>query len=124
MQAARNAGVPVVMDAGGMDGPIPPQLLKFVDILSPNETELARLTGRPTGSFEEIAQAALKCHELVSSSSDFRVHNEMLLHIMLVECHIRCLWIDKVLDCGFILILNIEENCIEMQLQLQFYCNS
>ncbi|KAH1148649.1 hypothetical protein GYH30_043328 [Glycine max] len=63
-QAARNAGVPVVMDAGGMDGPIPPQLLKFVDILSPNETELARLTGRPTGSFEEIAQAALKCHEL------------------------------------------------------------
>ncbi|RDX86097.1 rbsK, partial [Mucuna pruriens] len=63
-QAARNAGVPVVLDAGGMDGPIPPQLLNFVDILSPNETELARLTGMPTESFEEIARAALKCHEL------------------------------------------------------------
>ncbi|RDX60599.1 rbsK, partial [Mucuna pruriens] len=63
-QAARNAGVPVVLDAGGMDGPFPPQLLNFVDILSPNETELARLTGMPTESFEEIAQAALKCHEM------------------------------------------------------------
>ncbi|ESW21426.1 hypothetical protein PHAVU_005G070000 [Phaseolus vulgaris] len=63
-QAARNAGVPVVLDAGGMDGPFPPQLLNFVDILSPNETELARITGMPTQSFEQIAQAALKCHEL------------------------------------------------------------
>lgn len=119
MQAARNAGVPVVFDAGGMDGPLPPQLLNFVDILSPNETELARLTGMPTESFEEIAQAALKCHELVSSSNDFRGHNEMILHTFLLECHIHCLWIDKVLDCGyscncgFIVILNIEENCRE-----------
>ncbi|RZB66033.1 Ribokinase, partial [Glycine soja] len=48
--AARNAGVRV--------------LLNFVDILSPNETELARLTGLPTESFEEITQAALKCHEM------------------------------------------------------------
>ncbi|QCE10990.1 uncharacterized protein LOC114185166 [Vigna unguiculata] len=63
-QAARNAGVPVVLDAGGMDGPLPPQLLNFVDILSPNETELARISGMPTESFEQIAQAALKCHEL------------------------------------------------------------
>lgn len=63
-QAARKAGVPVVLDAGGMDGPFPPQLLNFVDILSPNETELARITGMPTESFEEIAQAAAKCHEL------------------------------------------------------------
>lgn len=63
-QAASKAGVPVVLDAGGMEGPFPPQLLNFVDILSPNETELARITGMPTESFEEIAQAALKCHEL------------------------------------------------------------
>ncbi|CAJ1957754.1 unnamed protein product, partial [Sphenostylis stenocarpa] len=62
--AARNADVPVVLDAGGIDGPLPPELLGFVDILSPNETELARLTGMPTESFEEIARAALKCHEL------------------------------------------------------------
>ncbi|XP_014501950.1 uncharacterized protein LOC106762504 [Vigna radiata var. radiata] len=63
-QAARNAGVPVVLDAGGMDGPLAPELLNFVDILSPNETELGRLTGMPTESFEEIARAALKCHQL------------------------------------------------------------
>ncbi|KAL9322247.1 hypothetical protein ACSQ67_010300 [Phaseolus vulgaris] len=63
-QAARSAGVPVVLDAGGMDGPLPPELLNFVDILSPNETELGRLTGMPTESFEDIARAALKCHEL------------------------------------------------------------
>ena len=70
MQAAKNAGVPVVLDAGGMDGPLPPQLINFVDILSPNETELARLTGMPTESFEEIQQAALKCHEMVSFISN------------------------------------------------------
>lgn len=57
MQAARNAGVRV--------------LLNFVDILSPNETELARLTGLPTESFEEITQAALKCHEMVSFIHNF-----------------------------------------------------
>jgi len=78
MQAARNAGVPVVLDAGGMDGPFPPQLLNFVDILSPNETELARITGMPTQSFEQIAQAALKCHELVSSCMEFGYHINMI----------------------------------------------
>jgi len=75
MKAARNAGVPVVLDAGGMDGPLPPELLDFVDILSPNETELGRLTGMPTESFEDVARAALKCHELVSSSWDFEDQN-------------------------------------------------
>ncbi|KAK2368298.1 pfkB carbohydrate kinase family protein [Trifolium repens] len=63
-KAARNAGVPVIFDAGGMDEPIPQELLDFVDIFSPNESELARLTGLPTESFEEIKQAAVKCHKL------------------------------------------------------------
>ncbi|KAK3009352.1 hypothetical protein RJ639_013088 [Escallonia herrerae] len=62
--AARSAAVPVILDAGGVDAPIPPELLNLVDILSPNETELARLTGRPTESFEQISQAVVKCHEL------------------------------------------------------------
>ncbi|XP_027342749.1 uncharacterized protein LOC113855339 [Abrus precatorius] len=62
-KAARSAGVPVILDAGGMDAPIPPELLNFVDILSPNETELGRLTGMPTESFEEITQAVVKCHK-------------------------------------------------------------
>ncbi|XP_061345327.1 ribokinase [Gastrolobium bilobum] len=63
-KAAKSAGVPVILDAGGMDAPIPQELLNFVDILSPNETELGRLTGMPTESFEEITQAAIKCHKL------------------------------------------------------------
>ncbi|KAK1326052.1 hypothetical protein QJS10_CPA01g01620 [Acorus calamus] len=63
-QAARSAGVPVILDAGGMEGPIPVELLQLVDILSPNETELARLTGFQTETFEQISQAAAKCHQM------------------------------------------------------------
>jgi sugar/nucleoside kinase (ribokinase family) len=64
-QAAKSAGVPVIMDAGGMDAPVPGELLRLVDIFSPNETELARLTGLPTESFEQISQAAVQCHKMV-----------------------------------------------------------
>ncbi|XP_020106324.1 uncharacterized protein LOC109722631 [Ananas comosus] len=63
-QEAKGAGVPVIMDAGGVDTPIPKELFGFVDIFSPNETELARLTGMPTETFEQISQAAVKCHEM------------------------------------------------------------
>lgn len=48
-----------------MEGPIPDDLLKAVDILSPNESELGRLTGMPTETFEEITRAVMKCHEMV-----------------------------------------------------------
>ena len=64
-QAAKSAGVPVIMDAGGMDAPVPGELLRLVDIFSPNETELARLTGMPTETFEQISQAAGECHKMV-----------------------------------------------------------
>ncbi|XP_030525183.2 ribokinase isoform X1 [Rhodamnia argentea] len=63
-KAARSAGVPVILDAGGMDTPIPRELLSSVDIFSPNETELARLTAMPTESFEQICQAVAKFHEM------------------------------------------------------------
>ncbi|XVF18316.1 hypothetical protein REPUB_Repub11eG0011000 [Reevesia pubescens] len=63
-KAARSAGVTVIMDAGGMDAPMPQELLNFVDIFSPNESELGRLTGMPTESFEQISQAAAKCHKM------------------------------------------------------------
>ncbi|XP_078446228.1 pfkB-like carbohydrate kinase family protein isoform X2 [Wolffia australiana] len=64
IQAAKGAGVPVILDAGGMEGPIPAELLNLVDIFSPNETELARLTELPTETFEQISQAVGKCHEM------------------------------------------------------------
>lgn len=42
---ARAAQVPVLLDCGGVEGPISPDLLHSITTLSPNETELARLTG-------------------------------------------------------------------------------
>lgn len=61
---AKSAGVPVIMDAGGAEGPIPEELLKCLTVLSPNETELARLTDMPTNSGEEILTAAKKVLEM------------------------------------------------------------
>ncbi|KAG1346788.1 Ribokinase [Cocos nucifera] len=63
-QVAKSAGIPVILDAGGVEDPVPKELFNFVDIFSPNETELARLTGMPTDTFEQISQAANKCHKM------------------------------------------------------------
>ncbi|KAG5546021.1 hypothetical protein RHGRI_018257 [Rhododendron griersonianum] len=78
-KAAKTAGVPVILDAGGVDAPIPSELLNFVDILSPNESELARLTGMPTESFEQISRAVIKCHEMVSSETTTNLDHPNLL---------------------------------------------
>ena len=56
--AARAARVPVLLDAGGVDAPLTPELLALVDVLSPNETELARLTGLATSDEASIVAAA------------------------------------------------------------------
>lgn len=56
--AARAAGVPVVLDCGGDDAPLPAGLLALIDVLSPNESELARLTGLPTGDEAQVLAAA------------------------------------------------------------------
>ncbi|CAN8304931.1 unnamed protein product [Cochlearia groenlandica] len=63
-KAVKEAGIPVILDVGGMDTPIPDELLDSIDILSPNETELSRLTGMPTETFEQISEAVTKCHKL------------------------------------------------------------
>lgn len=63
-KAARSTGVPVILDAGGMDAPFPQELLNSINILSPNESELGRLTGMATESFEQITQAVVKCHKM------------------------------------------------------------
>ena len=49
-----------------MDALFPQELLDFIDILSPNEGELGHLTGMATESFEQITQAVVKCHKMVS----------------------------------------------------------
>ena len=60
-QLAQSARVPVILDAGGVDEPIGHDLLTNVDILSPNETELLRLTGacaRAWGSAVRVQSGA------------------------------------------------------------------
>ncbi|MCO5575806.1 hypothetical protein L7F22_029611 [Adiantum nelumboides] len=62
---AKNADVPVILDAGGADTPIPKDLLQCVTVLSPNETELARLTRAPVDSLEDSINAARQCQKMV-----------------------------------------------------------
>ncbi|CAG9466930.1 unnamed protein product [Pedinophyceae sp. YPF-701] len=57
-QAARAAGVHVVLDCGGQEGPLEDGLLEACDTISPNETELARMTGLPTATDAEVLAAA------------------------------------------------------------------
>ncbi|KAL6755954.1 Ribokinase-like protein [Haematococcus lacustris] len=59
-QLAKTAGVPVYLDAGGVDAPLASDLLACLTLLSPNETELARLTHLRTDTEEEIQAAAQK----------------------------------------------------------------
>eukprot|EP00249_Psilotum_nudum_P028917 c38933_g1_i1 orf=215-1207(+) len=61
---AKAAHVPIILDAGGMEGPILEDLLKCITVFSPNETELARLTGMPTETLEAVICAAKKCQEM------------------------------------------------------------
>eukprot|EP00983_Pelagomonas_calceolata_P020441 644449-Pelagomonas_calceolata.AAC.3 len=65
---AKAANVPVYMDAGGMEGPLDPQILACLTLLSPNETELNRLTNMPTENEEQNsgAQGSLHQHSILS----------------------------------------------------------
>mmetsp|Transcript_9701 Transcript_9701/g.24880 ORF Transcript_9701/g.24880 Transcript_9701/m.24880 type:complete len:681 (-) Transcript_9701:510-2552(-) len=58
VKAANAQGVPVLQDAGGEDRPISDELLSMITYLSPNLTELARLTGLPTSTDDEVLEAA------------------------------------------------------------------
>ena len=62
---AAAAGVPVILDCGGVEGPISDELLRDVTVLSPNETELARLTG------EAPVLAPCACHATLSTPASF-----------------------------------------------------
>ena len=57
-RAARAAGVPVILDLGGEDSPLSPELLDNISILSPNENELQRITSMPTDTDTQAVEAA------------------------------------------------------------------
>jgi ribokinase len=56
--AAVKEKIPVVLDVGGEESQISPKLLKLIDYLAPNESELQRITGLPTITHEEVVAAA------------------------------------------------------------------
>jgi ribokinase len=56
---AKEAGTKVLLDIGGRDEPLSDELLSLVDILSPNETELDRVTGIKAHNFEEAKKSLL-----------------------------------------------------------------
>jgi len=60
LQIARSANLPVILDAGDTGIPIPQELLKCVTILTPNESEVAQLTGMPTNTWEQTIKATAK----------------------------------------------------------------
>lgn len=57
-RAGRAAGIPVVLDAGGSNDRLDARLLPFLDVFSPNEHELAHITGLPTGDEAQVLAAA------------------------------------------------------------------
>jgi ribokinase len=46
--------VPVFLDMGGRDSPLPEEILPFLYAISPNETELSRLVGLPTDTHDQV----------------------------------------------------------------------
>lgn len=58
LEVAAAAGVPVLLDAGGVDAPLSDALLQHISTISPNETELQRLTGQQTETEQQVLAAA------------------------------------------------------------------
>jgi len=56
-QAARRAGVPVILDPAPAQMDVPPELYPLVDIITPNEIEAGQLVGFPVDG-QEAAQKA------------------------------------------------------------------
>ena len=53
---AKEAGKTVIMDLGGKDEPLLPEMLSFVDYLSPNETELTKVFMEGVDSAESLIE--------------------------------------------------------------------
>ena len=66
-RVASEAGVPVLLDVGGKDTALDPELAPFVTICWPNETELANITGgMPTETDDQISAAVAVLRDQVT----------------------------------------------------------
>jgi len=65
IRIARQAGVPVLLNpAPAPTRPLPPRLLRHVDVLTPNRAEAAALVGQPVRNLAEARAAARKLRGL------------------------------------------------------------
>lgn len=62
-QAARKAGVPVILDPAPAKANIPPELYPLVDIITPNEIEASQLVGFPVDGQEVAAKASVELRQ-------------------------------------------------------------
>jgi ribokinase len=62
-QAARRAGVSVILDPAPAKGDIPPELYPLVDIITPNEIEASQLVGFPVDGPEAAAKASAELRQ-------------------------------------------------------------
>lgn len=67
LQLARDGGATVILDCGGADAAISQELLPLLSVLSPNETELARLTGARGSRHSD-------CLDISNNKSPARAH--------------------------------------------------
>ena len=58
LKKAHSLGKLTILNPAPAPESLPEDVLPFIDYLTPNETELAKLTGLPTGTLEEIQTAA------------------------------------------------------------------
>jgi ribokinase len=58
-RVAKESGTIVMLDIGGRDEPLSEELLNLVQLISPNETELDRVTGMKAHNFEEAKKGLL-----------------------------------------------------------------
>ncbi len=65
VQLGSSAGVTVVLDCGGADADVDPELLKHLTIISPNESELAILTGTALPRVHHLPQHECHCNCLM-----------------------------------------------------------
>lgn len=87
-QMCRQAGVDVILDAGGAEGPMSAELLSCLSILSPNETELSRMTEMAITSPADVLAACKLLQQ--QGASDVLVKLGSRGSVLVTSTHTSC----------------------------------